>query len=158
MNCFYQHNEQLVLYPDPILLNVSRKVEDLEPWAKLVPVMFDLMNKYNGCGLAAPQIGISYAVFVLNVTRPMAVINPVIVSQGDRMWEEIEGCLSLPGQKFKVIRPRKIKARWLDVDGKEQCATFEGWTSRAFQHEYDHLSGTLINQIGTPIATSDHFS
>jgi len=137
--------EKLVLYPDPVLTAATREVTDLEPWKQIAPIMFDLMVKHRGCGLAAPQVGLSYSVFVLNVTKPMVVINPVIVEANKGVWEETEGCLSLPGQKFKIVRPRRIKARWIDLEGKEQCATFEGWTGRAFSHEDDHLSGVLIN-------------
>jgi peptide deformylase len=135
---------KLVLYPDPVLLQKCAEITDLEPWAKIAPIMFALMKENSGCGLAAPQVGLPYSMFVL-LTQSLVVINPKIISVGDRLWEMSEGCLSIPGKKFNIVRPQKVKAKWTNLEGATVTATYEGWTGRAFLHEYDHLQGILIN-------------
>src|SRR3984957_9078100 len=108
---------EVIIYPDPILLKKTEEITDLEPWEKITTNMFEVMHKYNGCGLAAPQVGLSYSCFILNVKKPMIVINPQIIEIGSRLKEEFEGCLSLPDQKFNVTRPCKIKVKWIDLEG-----------------------------------------
>lgn len=131
---------------DSVLLKKAKEVDDLRPWEKIIPIMFDIMYRNSGCGLAAPQIGLSYRVFILNVTKPMIFINPKIIDCGKDLKMEEEGCLSIPGKKYQIIRPIKIKVEWTRLeDGERQVQQYEGWTSRAFQHEYDHLLGKLIN-------------
>jgi peptide deformylase len=129
---------------DSILTKEAKEVDDLNHWEKIIPIMFDIMHKHNGCGLAAPQVGLSYRVFILNVTKPMVFINPIIIDYGKDLKEEIEGCLSIPGKNYKILRPIKIKVKWTRLDGEQQIQQYEGWTARAFQHEYDHLLGRLI--------------
>ena len=130
---------------DSVLLKEAAEVDDLNPWEKIVPIMFDIMKKNKGCGLAAPQLGLSYRVFILNVTKPMVFIDPKVLEVGKSLKEDVEGCLSIPGKNFNVIRPTKIKVEWTRLeDGDQQIQTYEGWTARAWQHEYDHLLGRLI--------------
>ena len=129
---------------DSILIRETKKVDDLNPWEKIIPIMFDIMKSHNGCGLAAPQVGLSYRVFILNVTKPMIFINPKIIECGKDLKEDVEGCLSIPGKNYKILRPIKIKVEWTRLDGEQQIQQYEGWTARAFQHEYDHLLGRLI--------------
>lgn len=136
----------IVLYPDPILLQEAQNVKDLEPWKQIGPLMVQIMQSHNGAGLAAPQVGLSYKVFVLNLEKPIVVINPKILEVGNRLWTCTEGCLSIPGKKFSITRPRKIKAEWLNLDGEKMIVQYEGWTGRVFQHEYDHIFGKLINK------------
>jgi peptide deformylase len=138
--------ENIVHYPNPVLSAIAKPIEDLEPWQAVADIMFDLMVKFRGCGLAAPQVGLSYRMFILNVTKPMIIINPELLEVGDRLEKHEEGCLSLPGVKVEVVRPRKIKARWTNTKGKQQIAQYEGLTARAFQHELDHCFGVLINE------------
>jgi peptide deformylase len=141
---FLRNPPTLVYHPDPILRVVGQPIEHPEAWEPIAPIMLDAMKQWSGCGLAAPQVGLSYQMFVLNVTRPMVIINPEILEVGDRLWEAEEGCLSIPGTKINVIRPRKIKVRYTELGGKTKTAQFEGWTARAFQHEFDHCQGKLI--------------
>lgn len=137
--------EQMRLGKDSVLCREAKEVDDFQYWDKIIPIMFDIMQKNKGCGLAAPQIGLSYRVFILNVTKPMVFINPIVVDCGKELKEDIEGCLSIPGKSYKILRPIKIKAEWTRLeDGEQQVQQYEGWTARAFQHEYDHLLGRLI--------------
>jgi peptide deformylase len=139
-------SEKILLFPDPVLLQKCAEITDLEPWKEIATQMFAMMRANAGCGLAAPQVGLSYAMFVLNTAQPLVIINPRILEIGKGLWTEWEGCLSLPaGQRFQVVRPRKVKVRWLNLEGAEVTATYEGWTGRAWQHEFDHLQGILIN-------------
>ncbi len=137
----------IVKIPDPVLFEVAQPVSDLEPWQKISDIMFDLMVKFHGCGLAAPQVGLSYRAFILGTSKTkLTFINPEVLEVGDQKGTSIEGCLSIPGFSTNVERPRKIKVKWTGLDGKETIQTFEGLTSRAFQHEFDHLNGVLIKK------------
>jgi peptide deformylase len=119
---------------------------DLE---KLIADMFETMYAANGVGLAAPQIGISKRLCVIDITSgddPQAKLilaNPVIVStEGKSMLEE--GCLSLPDFRAKTPRPLRATVRAQDGTGKEFTMTGEDLLARAFCHETDHLNGTLF--------------
>ena len=136
--------DSVVLYPAPVLRRAGETITDIEPWKQIAPIMFDLMYRFHGCGLAAPQVGLPYCMFVLDVTRPLVCLNPEIIKTNDRLWTENEGCLSLPGLRVPITRSRQIKIKYLNLDGEEEFATYEGWTGRAIQHETDHCFGKLI--------------
>ncbi len=137
----------IVKVPDPVLSAVAEPVSDLEPWKQISEIMFDLMVKFHGCGLAAPQVGLSYRVFILGTSKSrLTFINPEILEVGDQKSVSTEGCLSIHGFNVEVERPRKIKVKWISLNGKENIQTFEGLTGRAFQHENDHLNGVLIKK------------
>lgn len=119
---------------------------DLE---KLVADMIETMYAANGVGLAAPQIGISKRLCVIDVTSgkdPNAkwvLANPVIVqAEGKELREE--GCLSLPDFRADTPRPLRVTVRAQDIKGNEFTATGEGLLARAFSHETDHLNGVLF--------------
>lgn len=110
----------------------------------LVKDMFETMYKNNGVGLAAPQVGVSRRLFVIDTgDSPMVFINPEIVSQSGKETCE-EGCLSLPGLRENVVRAKRIVGRATDLDGKRFEIEAEGLMSRAFQHELDHLDGVVF--------------
>lgn len=119
--------------------------------AKLVADMFETMYAANGVGLAAPQIGISKRLAVIDVTcgedpkAKLLVVNPVIVSTEGKVVQE-EGCLSLPDFRAKTGRPLRATLRAQDVHGQEFTMTGEGLLARAFCHEVDHLDGRLFIQ------------
>ena len=121
---------------------------DLE---KLVADMFETMYAANGVGLAAPQIGISKRLCVIDVTsteKPEAklvLVNPVIVSTEGHISQD-EGCLSLPDFRAGTKRPQRATVRAQDIHGKEFTLTGEGLLARAFCHETDHLNGILFIQ------------
>jgi peptide deformylase len=121
---------------------------------KLVADMFETMYAANGVGLAAPQIGISLRLSVIDVSvgedpkAKLVLANPVIVSAEGEQTEE-EGCLSLPDFRAKTTRPTRVTVRAQDVHGREFTMTGEGLLARAFCHETDHLNGKLfIQHIG----------
>ena len=123
----------------------SRPVTSVTP--RILTLLDDLtetMRLADGCGLAAPQVGVLRRVVVVE-TEPGHVyelINPEIIEREGEQ-HEIEGCLSIPGKQGYTHRPMKVKVRALDRDGNEQIYEGEGLTARAFCHEIDHLDGIL---------------
>jgi peptide deformylase len=140
----------IVKYGDPVLETAAKPVEDFGPdFQTLVADMFESMYAANGVGLAAPQIGISRRVAVIDVSNgknPEAKIvcaNPEIIhSEGEQREEE--GCLSVPGFRGHVLRPMYVTVRAQDATGKEFEMRGEALLARAFCHEIDHLNGTLF--------------
>ncbi len=113
----------------------------------LLKDMWATMRAARGVGLAAPQIGLSLRVAVIDVkpdgkSDPLVLINPEIVSQEGQLRDE-EGCLSVPGVYSKLQRYAKVRVRAMDAEGKMWERTGEGLLARAFQHEIDHLDGKL---------------
>ena len=108
----------------------------------------DTMIEHNGLGLAANQVGIPYNVFVIgNPHIPesiFSVFNPTIVDYAQSIQLGEEGCLSFPNLFLKVKRSTMIKARFSGHDGNVETIKFDGFTARAFQHEYDHLQGGVF--------------
>jgi peptide deformylase len=117
--------------------------------AKLVADMFETMYAANGVGLAAPQIGISKRLCVIDitsgkdVTQRLVLVNPEVISTEGKQDEE-EGCLSLPDFRAKTPRPFRATVRAQDITGKEFTQTGDGLLARAFCHETDHLNGVLF--------------
>ena len=117
--------------------------------AKLLDDMFESMYAAQGVGLAAPQIGISKRIAVIDITfgkdpkAKLVLINPEIIAMEGKQSEE-EGCLSVPGFRETVKRPARATVRAQDGKGKEVTLTGEGLLARAFCHETDHLNGRLF--------------
>jgi peptide deformylase len=144
----------IVKYPEPILetpaANVTEFNQELE---KLVEDMFESMHHARGVGLAAPQIGISKRVAVIDCsldedeekTQRVAIINPEVIHREGRVNQE-EGCLSLPDIREKVTRAKKVRVRAQNVKGEWFEIEGENLFARAFQHEIDHLNGILFIQ------------
>lgn len=116
--------------------------------------MLELMYEANGVGLAAPQVGWSVQLCVMN-PRPedrsleMVCVNPVIVeAEGEEVADE--GCLSFPEVRGNVPRFTRLTARWYDLEGRRMETAAEGLLARMFQHEIDHLNGRLIIDRMTP--------
>jgi peptide deformylase len=141
---------EIVKYPDPILQKPTLPVTEFnEGLRSLVDDMFESMYAAQGIGLAAPQIGISKRITVIDLSfkknpeEKIVLINPEIIHKEGKQNEE-EGCLSLPEIREKVSRAERVRVRaqdvegnWLEIDGEELLA-------RAFQHEIDHLDGILF--------------
>lgn len=106
--------------------------------------MLETMYHANGVGLAAPQVGISERMVVIDVgSGPIILINPEITKkEGEN--RDVEGCLSLPGRSEYVTRAERVWVTALDLNGKQINLTGEGLLARAFQHEIDHLNGILF--------------
>lgn len=131
---------------DPVLRTETKEVEEVtDKTRELLDNMQETMYDANGVGLAAPQIGISKAITVIDVGNELLeLINPEIIEKSDKTYVDEEGCLSIPGQTGKVERAYKITVKALDRTGKEFELEAEGLSARAIQHELDHLSGVLF--------------
>jgi peptide deformylase len=136
---------QVVKIGDPVLRDRAREVPRVTPSIeKLLQNMADTMYDAEGVGLAAPQIGISKRVIVIDAGEGLLeLINPEILEQ-EGQDRKIEGCLSVPGIQGEVIRAYRVKVKGWDRTGKETVIVGEGLLARALQHEIDHLNGVLF--------------
>lgn len=141
----------IVIYGDPVLRKVAEPVEQVDQAVKdLVSMMVDTLKKAHGLGLAAPQVGVSKRVFIVDLSaidltaEQHVFINPEIVWKSEDEVELEEGCLSFPGIYQKIVRPARVKIRALNLDGKPFEMEADGMAARAVLHEYDHLEGTLF--------------
>ncbi len=141
----------IITLPDPILRKPAAAVERVDDGARrLIADMFVTMYAAPGIGLAAPQVAVSRRIIVLDDARgdeekrPLAMINPEILSRGDIMRTHEEGCLSIPEIYADVERPNDIVVRFIDRDGRLQEITCEGLLATIVQHEVDHLNGVLF--------------
>jgi len=135
---------KLIECDNPILLTPTDHFDFNNPPINPVELVNDLIETlahYKGMGLASPQIGLSYRVFVLWSQETLACFNPKIV---DQTTEEVlleEGCLSFPNLFIPIKRPKSIKVRFADPFGNIRTEKFTGMTARCFMHELDHLDG-----------------
>lgn len=129
---------------NPVLRKKSREVEVFdEKLGKLLDDMHETMIAADGCGLAAPQVGLLKRVAVVEVDGDyFEFVNPVIISQSGSQ-QGPEGCLSVPGRSEEVVRPYKITVIFQDRKGNKLKGTFEDYLARACCHEFDHLDGIL---------------
>ena len=141
---------EIVKYPDPVLAKRGEPVTVFDDKLKtLVEEMFESMYEAQGIGLAAPQIGLSQRLTVIDISfkkdpeAKVVLINPEIIHREGQQYEE-EGCLSLPEIREKVKRAAKVKVRAQNTDGEWFEIEGEELLSRAFQHEIDHLDGILF--------------
>lgn len=140
----------IVKYPDPVLAKKGAAVTDFGPeLAQFVEEMWASMYAARGIGLAAPQVGVSKRLTVIDVSfkeKPderIVLINPEIIEREGKQFEE-EGCLSLPEIREKVQRAARVKVRAQDVNGNFFEAEGDDLLARAMQHEIDHLDGILF--------------
>jgi peptide deformylase len=141
---------EIVKYPDPVLEQPGEPVTEFNDELRvLVDDMFESMYEAKGIGLAAPQIGLSKRLTVIDLSfkeKPedkIVLINPEIVFRAGKQHEE-EGCLSLPEIREKVTRAAKVRVKAQDLEGKWFELEGEELLARAFQHEIDHLDGILF--------------
>ncbi len=133
------------VFGDPVLKQQTRLVEDIDgTFAKVVDTMFTTMYDAPGVGLAAPQVGVQQRFFVYDIDdEPRVLINPQIVAtEGE--WTYEEGCLSIPGLNFAIVRPKVITVQAVDIDGNEVVVVGDELLGRVFLHEIDHLDGVLM--------------
>ncbi len=143
--------------PHPVLKKVAEPVSGVDDQLrKLMDDMLDTMYSARGIGLAAPQVGVSQRVIVMDLEqtedadekpvkgKPMFFVNPEITWSSDEQNVYNEGCLSVPGQYAEVERPEKVKLSYLDYDGKPQEVDCDGLLATCIQHEIDHLEGVLF--------------
>ena len=133
-------------FGDPVLRTRANEVGGLKDEHKrLIKDMIETMRDAPGVGLAAPQVGILERIFVWEVEGEHgAVIDPVIVERSSETDEEEEGCLSLPGLVFPVVRPATVIVEGLDENGDPIRIEADDLLARVFQHEIDHLDGVLF--------------
>ncbi len=144
------------LYGQPVLRKVAEEISpDYKGLTELIDNMYETMYKSEGIGLAAPQIGLSIRLIVIDAdvmaeSYPeckgfkITLINPTVLDRPGNNVSFEEGCLSLPGIHESVTRPDKVTVSYLDENIQPQTKTFEGFQARVVQHEYDHLEGKMF--------------
>lgn len=150
----------ITLYGDPVLKKKAKDVllED-DSLKEFVENMFETMYAAQGVGLAAPQVGQSLRIFIVDTT-PMeeeeedglrkAFINPTMIEELGEEWAFEEGCLSIPGIRADVLRKPNIRINYFDENGQQYEESYEGMKARVIQHEYDHIEGKLFTDYLTP--------
>lgn len=144
--------DDVVTIGDPRLKAETKAVDDVHEVAELLVHMVDRLRSLNGAGLAAPQLGASVKVVVIEVrktdvfpdrpTSPLLqMINPVLVEQSDTTDVEWEGCFSLPGLMGLVPRAQTVTVKYTSSEGAEVTERYSGYLARVIQHEIDHLVG-----------------
>ena len=151
------------IYGQPVL---RQEAEDITPdypnLKELIDNMFETMDRAEGCGLAAPQIGLPIRVVVIDLDvmsddypeykgYRRAFINPHIIETNDEEDSMEEGCLSLPGIHEKVTRPTRIRVQYVDENFVEHDEWVDGYLARVMQHEFDHLEGKVFVDRLSPL-------
>lgn len=149
---------KLCRYEHPVLRRPTLPIKKFTPLlGEIADKMFEIMGTHKGCGLAAPQVGLSWQMFVMDLGKPMVFINPEVTSSGP-LRSCNEGCLSLPGIDLTILRPRDAYIEWQDLNGKTFKAKYAGMYARCIQHEYDHLNATLIIDHCDPLVVARHIA
>jgi peptide deformylase len=160
----------IVAYGSSVL---RKKCSDIDPKEvdvkKLSEDMFETMYNASGVGLAAPQVGLTHRIFVVdgaplnsNEDDPSehdptlegfkkVFINAQILEESGEKWPFDEGCLSIPGVRGNVMRHASLRIKYFDTDWKEHIETFTGLAARIIQHEYDHIEGVLFTDHLAPL-------
>ncbi|MGQ0430901.1 MAG: peptide deformylase [Microthrixaceae bacterium] len=136
---------EIRLIGDPVLRQRAADVTDIDgKLARLAEDMLTTMYDAPGLGLAGPQVGVQKRIFVYDIGEgPQVVINPEVrESRGE--WGYDEGCLSIPGLAFELVRPKEIHLVGYDLEGNELSVEADDLLARCFQHELDHLDGVLF--------------
>ena len=136
---------EIRLFGDPVLKQKAAEITDVTASVvRLSEDMLATMYEAPGLGLAATQIGVAKRLFVYDIgDGPHTIVNPTIFdARGE--WVYDEGCLSIPGLYFELVRPKEIHLIGYDLDGNEVSIEADEILARAFQHELDHLEGTLL--------------
>jgi peptide deformylase len=135
------------IFGDPVLKQRAAEVTVIDGrLARLAQDMITTMYEAPGAGLAAPQVGVQKRVFVYDAgdgEGAKVIVNPVI-SEARGEWEFEEGCLSVPGLHWPIIRPKEVHLTGYDLDGNEISVEADEFEARVFQHELDHLDGVLL--------------
>ena len=140
---------KIVLYPHPVLLEVAKPIQEVNDEVRAVAKkMLELMHDAPGVGLAAPQIGLNWRIFVANSTgiegEDFVFINPVLSEPSPERDSYEEGCLSLPDITVTIKRPTGMTIEALDIDGNVFSMSSYDMAAKVWQHENDHLDGVLI--------------
>ena len=150
-------------YGNPVLRKEAEEINaDYPNLNKLIDDMFETMHHAEGVGLAAPQVGLSIRLLVIDLIAlkednpeiadfRVVMINPEMLEMSEEEEESNEGCLSIPGISEKVFRSHWIKIKYFDEKFQEHTGEFEGFRARVIQHEYDHLEGSLFTDHINPL-------
>jgi peptide deformylase len=158
----------IVTTPDPVLRRKARPVTKFDRnLQSLVDDMIETMREAPGVGLAAPQVGVSQQVIVVEYAEPEEVeegeepievepklyvmVNPEIVKSSPETEVGVEGCLSVPLLVGEVERAHEVRIRGFNRRGQQMKLKVDGWLARIFQHEIDHLNGVLFTDLATQI-------
>lgn len=153
----------VTVYGDPILRKRAEEIDQDYPNLKeVIENMWETMYYSDGVGLAAPQVGLSIRLFVVDASSgaddepelenfQKVFINPEILDLDGEKWIMNEGCLSLPEIREDVLRPDEVTLRYFDENFEEHTETFKGFAGRVIQHEFDHLEGKLFIDYLSPL-------
>lgn len=144
----------IVMYGDPVLRQRAKDIEQGTDLKQLIDDMFETMHGASGIGLAAPQIGKSIRLFIVDGTVledeegmenfKKAFVNPEILEEVGTPWDFEEGCLSIPNIRENVSRKERLKIRYYDENWNLYEEEYDGMKARIIQHEYDHIEGKLF--------------
>jgi len=154
----------IIAYGHPVLKKMAIEVpDDYKQLDSLLENMWETMYNANGVGLAAPQIGLSYRIFLVDTIQvfekeedkekgiKQVFINAEIIEEEGKPWSYEEGCLSIPHIKADVERLSEITIKYQDADFKSHTKTFDGINARVIQHEFDHIEGKLFTEKLKPL-------
>ena len=145
-----------------MLRKETEEIENTPELKQLISDMFETLTQAEGCGLAAPQVGKPWRLFVVDGSElaedypeckdfKRVFINPELLEESEETCTYSEGCLSLPGISENVVRPERVVMRYLDENFQEHEEEFSGFCARIVQHEYDHLEGHVFTDRISPI-------
>jgi peptide deformylase len=145
----------ILIHPDPRLKKVCDPVAEITPdLRRLAEDMLETMYDAPGIGLAAPQVGVTRRLIVMDCIKdgppePIVLFNPQVLWSSEDVASYEEGCLSIPDQYAEVRRPAEVRVRWTDAEGQTRERQFAGLWATCVQHEIDHLDGKLfIDYLG----------
>jgi peptide deformylase len=142
---------QIRLYPDPALRQRAKPIERIDSEIQaLADAMLETLIKRVGYGLAAPQVGVSQRLIIVDVEDDLYVLaNPEILEESEEQVLGVEGCLSIPGIEAEVERAKRVRVKGLTLENEEISLEAENLLARVFLHEVDHLNGVLfIDHLG----------
>ena len=152
----------IYLYGQPVLRKPTEEIAETPELKQFIADMYETLTQAEGCGLAAPQVGKPWRLFIVDGAEleedypeckgfKRTFINPEMLEESEETCSYSEGCLSLPGISENVVRPKTIKLRYLDEDFQEHEEVFTGFQARIIEHEYDHLEGHVFTDRISPI-------
>ncbi len=158
-------NLTLIIEPDEILHQKAKKIEKIDnKYNEIFDEMAKIMNRFDGIGLAGPQVGISEQIIIIDAetiaieekqsipkTKYLKIINPEIISLSSEKCTKEEGCLSLPTIYYNVERPSSIKIKFQNENNEEIILETDGLLARCIQHEIDHLNGKVFIDYVSPL-------
>ncbi len=151
----------IVMYGDPVLRQRAKNIEPNADVRQLIEDMYETLDAANGIGLAAPQIGKSVRLFIVDGTGledepgmedfKKVFINAELIEESGNPWEFEEGCLSIPNIRERIARKGHLKMRYYDENWNLFEEVYDGMKARIIQHEYDHIEGKMFVDYLTPL-------